>query len=101
MVKGVLTFTLISSKNSPYHNTDFDDTNETHPFRYPNGMSARIDGIANIIEILDVKMHIYLVSIFSYITCKTSIVRPILHVYGQLPSGIVIYVRECPYQNVS
>ena len=100
MGKGVLTFTLLPSKNCPYHNTDFDDTNETHPFRYPNGMSARIDGIANIIEILDVKMHIYL-DIFSYITCKTSIVRPILHVYGQLPSGIVIYVRECPYQNVS
>ena len=51
MVKGSLTLTLISSKNSPYHNTDFDDTNETHPFRYPNGMSARIDEIANIIEI--------------------------------------------------
>ena len=100
MVKGSLTLTLISSKNSPYHNTDFDDTNETHPFRYPNGMSARVYGIDNIIEILDVKMHFYL-DIFSYITCKPSIVRPILHVYGQLPSSIVIYVRECPYQNVS
>ena len=100
MVKGVLTLTLLPSKNSPYHNTDFDDTNETHPFRYPNGMSARMYGIDNMIEILDVK-NAHLLRYFSYITCKTSIVRPILHVYGQLPSGIVIYVRECPYQNVS
>ena len=55
MVKGVLTLTLLPSKNSPYHNTDFDDTNETHPFRYPNGMSARIDGIANITKIFRCK----------------------------------------------